>query len=138
MLPVWKFRSEMQGNSILPLLNGQSADWQEEVFVQVSKSQVGRAVRTQRWKYGVIAENVPGWEAMNSDEYTEAYLYDLQSDPYELENLVGLESHQPVSEVMRQRLINRMLNAGESRPRINMPAIRHSGQRKIPEKEIYQ
>ena len=40
---------EMQGESILPLLRGETDDWQEEVFVQISEAQVGRAVRTQRW-----------------------------------------------------------------------------------------
>lgn len=44
---------EMQGNSILPLINLNSVSWPEEVFVQISESQVGRAIRTKRWKYSV-------------------------------------------------------------------------------------
>ena len=45
----------MQGRSILPLTRGETEEWPEEVFVQVSEAQVGRAVRTHRWKYGVAA-----------------------------------------------------------------------------------
>ncbi|OUC06808.1 arylsulfatase, partial [Litorilinea aerophila] len=36
----------MEGRSILPLLRGQAADWPQEVFIQISESQVGRALRT--------------------------------------------------------------------------------------------
>ena len=50
----------MQGRSILPLLRGQAVDWPEEVFIQISESQVGRAVRTRRWKYGVDAPDKNG------------------------------------------------------------------------------
>ena len=48
----------MQGRSILPLLRGEAEaaeSWPEEMFVQISEAQVGRAVRTHRWKYGVDA-----------------------------------------------------------------------------------
>jgi arylsulfatase A-like enzyme len=61
---------EMQGRSILPLLKGEREGWPEEVFIQISESQVGRAVRTQRWKYNVAAPDAdgrrdpcPGWFA---------------------------------------------------------------------------
>src|SRR5690606_4180351 len=68
---------QMQGRSILPLLRGDPANWPEEVFVQISESQVGRAVRTQRWKYGVIAPGKDPRRDPGSDMYEEAYLYDL-------------------------------------------------------------
>src|SRR5918998_1637878 len=40
----------MHGCSVLPLLNGEREGWPEGVLVQISKSQVGRALRTRRWK----------------------------------------------------------------------------------------
>ena len=110
---------EMEGRSILPLLHGEAGEWPEEVFVQISESQVGRAVRTRRWKYSVTAPDKDGKRDPTADYYVEEYLYDLWADPYELTNLVGLESHQEVAAVMRERLIRRMVEAGEKNPVIN-------------------
>ena len=107
---------EMQGRSLLPLLRGERAGWPEEVFVQISESQVGRAVRTRRWKYGVDAPGRSGRDDSGSDRYVEQYLYDLEADPYELRNLAGLRSHEAVAAAMRERLIRRMLEAGEEAP----------------------
>jgi len=117
---------EMQGRSILPLLRGDEEGWPEEVFIQISESQVGRAVRTQRWKYGVVAPDKDGERDPGSDRYLEAYLYDLQADPYELNNLAGMRSHREVSEVMRGRLLRRMGEAGEGEPEIE-PAEEQPG-----------
>ncbi|MEJ7652263.1 MAG: sulfatase/phosphatase domain-containing protein [Chloroflexia bacterium] len=84
---------DMQGRSILPLLRGERHGWPEEVFVQISESEVGRAVRTGRWKYSVVApDSDPALEA-GCDRYVEQHLYDLEADPYELTDLLGLESH---------------------------------------------
>ena len=124
----------MQGRSLMPLLNGTSAEWPEDVFVQISEAQTGRAVRTKRWKYGVDA---PGESGLGSDTYVEQYLYDLQADPYELNNLVGHQSHAGVAEVMSQRLVRRMREAGEDEPMIEHVEVRGSGQRTVSEKERY-
>lgn len=62
-------------------------EWQECVFVQISESQVGRAIRTRKWKYSVVAEEDP-WECPGADVYYEQYLYDLEKDPFESVNLV--------------------------------------------------
>lgn len=115
---------EMQGSSVLPLLHGQHAEWPEEVFVQISEAQVGRAIRTQRWKYSVSAPHRDGWAHADSDHYVEEFLYDLQADPYELANLVGSESHQDIAADLRARLIARMVDAGEKAPGIE-PAPLH-------------
>ena len=130
---------QMQGRSILPLVNRQETDWPGEVFVQISESQVGRAVRTGRWKYGVDAPDKDGWNDMTSDTYVEQYLYDLESDPYELFNLIDLESHQHVAAVMRDRLKRRMVEAGEGEPTIHSSpnAKTRFGQRQVFEGEEY-
>jgi arylsulfatase A-like enzyme len=125
----------MQGRSILPLVRGEKAGWPEEVFVQISESQVGRAVRTHRWKYSVIAPDKQGWRDPASDHYVEEYLYDLQADPYELTNLIGLESHQEVAAVMRERLLRRLVEAGEPEPTIDPAPTRPSGQRRVSPEE---
>lgn len=124
----------MQGRSLMSLLNGTSAEWPEDVFVQISEAQTGRAVRTKRWKYGVDAPRESG---IGSDTYVEQYLYDLQADPYELNNLVGHQSHASVAEVMSQRLVRRMREAGEDEPKIENAKVRSSSQRTVSEKERY-
>lgn len=50
----------------------------ESVFMQISESQIGRAVRTDRWKYSVTAKNA---DKAFADEYTDDFLYDLENDP---------------------------------------------------------
>ena len=125
----------MQGRSILPLVRGEAEDWPEEAFIQVSEAQVGRAVRTQRWKYGVDAPEKHGGKDAGSDTYVEQVLYDLQVDPYELTNLIHSEAHQIVRDVMRERLIRRMTQAGEAAPEIVLAEAKRSGQRKVTEAE---
>ncbi len=127
----------VQGRSLLPLVRHEPVDWPDEVFIQVSESQVGRAVRTWRWKYGVVAQEKHGWLDMDSDTYNEDYLYDLHNDPYELTNLIGLYSHQQVTEVMRERLLRRMQEAGEAAPQILQAEVYGFGQRYIPEEEAF-
>ncbi|MCL5999037.1 MAG: sulfatase-like hydrolase/transferase [Chloroflexi bacterium] len=128
--------SQMQGRSILPLVQKRSMDWPEEVFMQISEAQVGRAVRTQRWKYAVTAPDKDALRDAGSDHYLEESLYDLQHDPYELRNLIGLESHCEVAEVMRARLIRRMVEAGEAAPVITPASPIPSGQRRVSPEEV--
>ena len=126
----------MQGRSILPLLNGQKADWSEEVFVQISESQVGRCVRTHRWKYSVVAPDKQGAQHADSDVYQEEFLYDLECDPYELTNLIGLDSHRAVADKMQERLLRRLREAGEIVPGIENAVPRRAGQRRVSEQEV--
>ncbi len=129
---------DMHGRSMVPLATKTSTEWPDEVYIQISESQVGRAVRTKRWKYAVVAPDKHGWEDSCSDSYEEAFLYDLQADPYELTNLIGLESHQEVAAVMRERLLRRMVAAGEEPARIIPAKLIPSGQRKVSEWEASQ
>ena len=101
---------------------------------------MGRCVRTHRWKYSVIAPGVGGNSQPGSDTYTEDCLYDLQADPYELQNLVTHASHAPVREHLRTRLLARMTEAGEP-PATILPAPEpYTGftQRKVSLGEIQQ
>lgn len=128
---------QMPGRSILPLLRGDKTGWPEEVFIQISESQVGRAVRTRRWKYSVVAPERNGWQDSAADRYMEEFLYDLEADPYELTNLIGLESHRQVADVLRERLIRRMVAAGEAAPVIEPAPPRPKGQRHVFPEELY-
>ncbi|MBN1436140.1 MAG: sulfatase-like hydrolase/transferase [Sedimentisphaerales bacterium] len=90
-LPVY-----VQGRPVQQLLDGDCADWPGEVFVQIGESQVGRAIRTDRWKYSVYApDKDPGVDG-GSDVYVEQYLYDLENDPHEQNNLVSDAAYKDV------------------------------------------
>jgi arylsulfatase A-like enzyme len=120
---------EMEGQSILPLLNkGGPLDWPEDVFVQISESQTGRCVRTARWKYSVRCpdtdeQGVPVSKP-DSDVYADDFLYDLDADPWELTNLIGMPTYREIVADMRRRLVARMTAIGEVEPRfIDAPPV---------------
>ena len=54
-------------------------------------------------------------------------LYDLQADPYELNNLAGSKPHRFVADVLSERLRRRMVDAGEPVPTIQPPAPERAG-----------
>jgi len=109
---------QMEGRSVLSLLRGAAAEWPQDLFVQISESQIGRALRTKRWKYGVTVPDADGSSAPGSPFYVEEYLYDLQADPYELTNLVHVDAFEDVRATLRSRLIERMTAIGEAAPTI--------------------
>ena len=108
--------AQMQGRSILPLLTGNVEDWPAEAFIQLSESHLGRAIRSRRWLYAVTAPIKDAWHDSASDSYNETELYDLLADPNQLHNRIGCESHRDVADVLRSRLIRRMVDAGEDEP----------------------
>jgi arylsulfatase A-like enzyme len=128
--------SSMHGRSIIPLLRGGSVSWPEEVFLQISEAQVGRAIRTKRWKYSVSAPDKNGGRDPDSDHYVEEFLYDLEADPYELHNLIGYDAYDEVKSGLRARLLRRMREAGESEPTIELAPVHGSGQRFVRPEEL--
>jgi arylsulfatase A-like enzyme len=92
------------------------AAWQNEVFVQISESHTGRAIRTDRWKYSVRAARPTSPEPPATDVYIEDFLYDLQADPHELTNLIGDARHAATAEHLRRRLLERIRAADERAP----------------------
>jgi uncharacterized sulfatase len=107
----------MRGNPVQRLVAGETEGWQDDIFLQISESQCGRAIRTQRWKYSVVAPDKTGHDA-SSDLYVEEYLYDLESDPHERNNLVKSPALEDVRSEMVMRLKRRMVHAGEAEPTI--------------------
>jgi arylsulfatase A-like enzyme len=108
----------MRGRSLQQVARGDTEDWPQEVFLQISESQVGRAIRTAKWKYSVSAPDLPGWEAAASDRYVEEFLYDLDADPHERNNLVREPHLAEVRADLSVRLKARMVAAGEAEPLI--------------------
>lgn len=110
--------SGMRGRPLQPLTQGAPADWSGEVFMQISESQVGRAIRTARWKYSVHAPDRHPVEDSGSDRYVEECLYDLEVDPHERDNLVNRPEYADIRAELAQTLKRRMREAGETVPEI--------------------
>ena len=108
----------MRGRPLQTLIRRTAADWPEEVFVQISVSQIGRAIRTHRWKYSVSAPGRDAAKDPGSDFYVEEFLYDLEADPHERHNLVRSPSHAGIRAMLCERLKRRMAAAGERVPTI--------------------
>lgn len=106
-------QATMAGRSILPRLRDRSAPWPEDAFIQISETECGRALRTERWKYGVRATPIDDYDwdqykldqRMGADTYYETFLYDLEGDPYELVNLAGGAEYRELSDRLKARLL---------------------------------
>jgi len=93
----------MQGRPLQDALKGM--DWEDNAYIQISESQIGRAVRTKEWKLGVTAADPDGPRDGVGGEYTLQYLYYLEKDPYEQSNLVNDMEYFTVVNVLTKMLI---------------------------------
>jgi arylsulfatase A-like enzyme len=98
------------------LVERQVTGWPNEVLVHISESMTGRALRTAEWAY--IVAHPDGKSEASSLEYREYQLYNLYSDPHQLLNLAGRVETRQISNVLRERLLKRILDAGEETPQI--------------------
>lgn len=105
--------SWMRGRPLQRALAGDPA-WNDEVYLQISESQVGRAIRTRRWTYAVQAPGAKPWEDPASSHYVESHLYDLATDPHQRHDLVRDPAYAAVRAQLRERLAVRMAEAGEA------------------------
>ncbi len=127
----------MAGRSILPLLGDPKAEWRKDLFFQISEAECGRALRSHRWKYGVTAE--PSTEGPASETYREAYLYDLDHDPWELVNLIGYDTHRKLADHLKTRLLDWIDTIENAQPTIlNATPVQDPGQRTVAEHEFLQ
>jgi N-acetylglucosamine-6-sulfatase len=92
----------MHGRSLAPLLRGEAPDWRTSFLVEYYTDTVFprvrnmgyKAARTERYKY------IHYLDLKGMDE-----LYDLESDPYEMQNLISEPSAAPVLRQMKDELL---------------------------------
>jgi arylsulfatase A-like enzyme len=95
---------ELQGRSMVDLLKKPADEGRTSAYTVVSRgAQLGRSVRTARWRY---AE----W-----GEAREAELYDLKNDPREIHNLAKAKGHKKTLGEMRTLLARRQKDATSER-----------------------
>ncbi len=109
----------MQGKSALPLLQRKIDGWRNEVYIEMSESLTGRALRTPQWTYAVA---IPKREEASA-RYNEYILYDRYSDPFQHVNLAGRTEVREISQQLRERLTARIVESGGPKPVIDPPFI---------------
>lgn len=115
---------------------GETCPFGEVIFYQISEAQLGRGIRTRKWKYFVDAPHMQPYLEMNvtstpeeyhtllrkckpdSEEYIEKYLFDLENDPYEKKNLAADPDYSDVRSALQKTLCDCMIRAGEKTPHI--------------------
>jgi arylsulfatase A-like enzyme len=106
--------STVQGRSFLPLVNGKTDGWRDEVYIEMTEFTTGRVLRTPQHTYAVAAPKAPGWKvAPGAQKYVEYMLYDNYADPYQHVNLAGRVPYQQVAAGLRRRMLERMKEAGD-------------------------
>jgi len=110
--------SAIQGRSFTGLARGDNSGWRDEVFIQTREVQLGRILRTRRWKYCVWDPENRDHNAAHSTHYTEHHFYDLLNDPGEHVNLIGRGDYHKIGQELAERLIARIKEAGEPEPTI--------------------
>jgi arylsulfatase A-like enzyme len=122
----------MQGRSFLPVLNDPDArvSWRNEVFIQTSESEIARAIRTPEWTYVALAPDGDSRTTGGNMNYRDYQLYNNTNDPAQIINLAGRDdpprllhyggrSMREITEDLRERLLARMVEAGEDKPEIS-------------------
>ncbi len=110
---------EKYSGNILPI-NSKDVPERDCVFIQISESQIGRAVRTKKWKYSARAVG-SGNAGHSAVHYFDDFLYDLKNDPNEKCNLVNNKKYKKTISEMRALLSREMVNAGEKKPIFHKP-----------------
>lgn len=109
-----------EGKSLLKEI--QDDEERDCVFIQISESQCGRAIRTKKYKYAIRTLSPTGYAQHSSGVYFEDYLYDLVQDPIERFNLIKNPKYISERKKLREMLTREMVNAGEKKPKI-LPAL---------------
>jgi len=120
-------KSDVQGQSIIPIIKDQTAEWRDKVFYEYywemayPSTPTLFAVRTEKYKY-----------IFNHGVWDTNELYDLENDPYEMNNLIRSSEHQQIAKELRSDIFTWLeTTGGEQIPlkRISYPKRDHIYQR---------
>ncbi|MCI9608894.1 MAG: sulfatase-like hydrolase/transferase [Oscillibacter sp.] len=106
----------MIGENLLDVVEKKADNRPNEIFAQISESRVGRCIRTARYTYSVYAPGVNGGAAAASDRYADDFLYDMEQDPHQLNNVVADPAYAQVKAELRERLLDWIWQAEGARP----------------------
>ena len=108
----------MIGENLFDVVEKKGDNRPNEIFAQISESRVGRCIRTARYTYSVYAPGINGGVAAAADRYADDFLYDMEKDPHQLNNVVADPAYVQVKEELRARLLDWIQRAEGTRPLI--------------------
>jgi len=114
----------LDGRPLHDVLHGRKA--RDDVFVQISESQTGRAIRTRSHTYSVRAPGHAarlGHRAPDAPVYVEDALYDNTVDPHQRNNLVADPAFGDLRRQLGDRLLAEVARFEGASPRIVEPAV---------------
>ncbi|MGJ8630594.1 MAG: sulfatase-like hydrolase/transferase [Glaciecola sp.] len=105
---------DYQGTSLKPLLNGKSVQWRQSIFLEnlmtIQNYPRMEAVRTHQWKYIRYFDKNKAQKyaqmsmaSIKGEKPIYEELFDLQSDPLEIHNVVADPANAEVLEQLRQQ-----------------------------------
>ena len=106
----------MIGENLLDVVEKKDDNRPNEIFAQISESRVGRCIRSARYTYSVYAPGVNGGEAAAADLYADDFLYDMEKDPHQLNNVAADPAYAGVKAELRDRLLYWIEQAEGTRP----------------------
>jgi N-acetylglucosamine-6-sulfatase len=118
---------KMDGRSFWPLAQGREVPWRDHILYEYywewnfPATPTIFAIRTERWKY-FYTHGV--WDRDG--------LFDLQNDPLERHNLIGVPAFKEQGEKLRRQLFDELEKSGGLRPSIVPPAGQPLHDRKLP------
>ena len=85
---------KIHGQSLVPLLEGRTTEWRDEIVVEFGG--LGFAATMLTLRHGDIKY---GWNCSTSDE-----MYDLATDPHEMTNVINDPAYADTAKAMRERI----------------------------------
>ena len=116
----------MDGQSMLPLLQGQSIPWRDHILYEYHwewnfpATPTIFAIRNERYKY-IFYHGV--WDHNG--------LYDLETDPHERHNLINVPAFQEQVRMLQQQLFDELEASGGLTIPVRPPAGERLDQRKL-------
>lgn len=98
--------NEMDGKAIQDIILDDNHE--NIIFLQISESFVGRAIRTENYLYCIYDPNKNPFIDKDSNEYKSYLLYDLKKDPFQLNNIVNDDSYKDVINRLKHIIINKI------------------------------
>ncbi|WNC68217.1 sulfatase-like hydrolase/transferase [Thalassotalea nanhaiensis] len=105
---------EMHGESLKPLMQGETTDWRQEIFLEnmmmIQNYPRTESVRTHKWKYirYFDKKNDGPYEvainnSINGEQPIYEELFDIENDPHEINNLINEPGHKKIIEQLRSK-----------------------------------